>query len=78
MEIKVWGLQEKQSGYIIAGNRKAWCGSGIHDFRHEMADAVMFARACDAYKVLAWILPEEYRRVCDVEHLIRIPNETER
>lgn len=58
------GLTERQEGWIIEGAGVAWCGRSLHDFRPNYQDAVRFARERDAYLVLNWILPEEYRRVC--------------
>lgn len=72
---KVYGLQvEREEGYVIAGNHVVWCGRSVHDFRDSALDAVRFARQCDAERVLCWILPEEYRRVCGVRHHTWVPD----
>lgn len=63
--------EKKVQGWLIEGAGTYWCGKNLHDFRPTWGDAVFFTRYQDAERVLYWILPEEYRRVCRAaEHII--------
>jgi hypothetical protein len=70
-----FGLQERQSGWIIEGAATCWCGQSEHDFRQNYNEAVRFARYVDADRVLHWMLPEPYRRTCRVSEHVWMPTE---
>lgn len=70
---EVFGLQERQEGFVIEGAGVSWCGKSVHDWRADYREAVRFARQCDADAVLYWILPEEYRRTCRSSLHVWIP-----
>ena len=58
------------TAYLIEGASGIyWCGRGAEDFGDQIEEAVRFARMEDATRVMYWVLPQPYPRVCRVvEH----------